>query len=102
MPYERLEKDDGVDINDNLYPDTPSSQDVYYAPGRGSETFESAHLFDFALTYSAPRSRPTPNSPRDALGIPTGFIRGPQFGRGTATTHYPFPRGFLMSVGIRF
>ena len=117
------------DIAAQVYPDTPSSQDIYYAPGRGSETFESAHLFDFALTYGVPVFKslrpwakfevrnmfnstpliafnttvtPDPNSPRDALGIPTGFIRGTQFGRGTATTHYPFPREFLMSVGIRF
>ena len=109
--------------------DLPTSQTIFYSQGRGSERFEDAHLFDVALTYAVPvykrlkpwvklearnvfnstplistniTTRPDPNSPKDALGIPTGFIKGSSFGKGTATTNYPFPREFFVSTGIRF
>jgi hypothetical protein len=112
-----------------LYPDEPGSQDIYYSEGRGSENYESAHLFDLAFTYSVPIYKtvrpwvkfeirnlfnstplilynttvtPDNNSPRDALGIPTGYIRGANFGRATSTTHYPFPREYFVALGIRF
>ncbi len=113
-----------------LYPDLPGSQTIFYSSGRGSEFFESAHLFDLSLNYSVPivrtlkpwvkfelrnafnstplietniSTRPDPASPRDALGIPTGFIKGSSFGKGTSSNlHYPFPREILLSVGIRF
>ena len=111
------------------YPDLPTSQTIFYSQGRGSEFFEDAHLFDLAVTYTVPvvkrlrpwvkaevrnmfnstplvsyniTTRPDPASPRDALGIPTGFIKGSAFGTGTATTNYPFPREFFISTGIRF
>jgi hypothetical protein len=52
---------------------------------------------------------PDPNSPLDADGLPTGFIRGPQFGQATSNTDYPAwrpgftgGRTFLLSAGIRF
>ena len=52
---------------------------------------------------------PDADSPRDEFGLPTGFIRGPRFGEGTANTDYPRPRPgltggrtFLMAAGIRF
>jgi hypothetical protein len=118
-----------TDIVSQFYPDAPGSQDIYYAPGRGSETFQSAHLFDLALTYGIPVFKslrpwakfemrnafnstplisfnttvtPDPASPLDALGIPTGFVRGASFGKGTSSANYPFPREFLLSLGIRF
>lgn len=111
------------------YPDLPQSQTIFYSQGRGSEFFENAHLFDLAVTYTVPivkrlrpwvkaelrnmfnstplvsyniTTRPDPASPRDALGIPTGFIKGSAFGTGTATSNYPFPREFFISTGIRF
>jgi len=116
-------------IGNSLYPDLPTSQTIFYSQGRGSERFENAHLFDVALTYDVPiykrlkpwvkfearnvfnktplistniTTRPDPNSPRDALGIPTGFIKGSSFGKATATGNFPFPREFFVSTGIRF
>jgi hypothetical protein len=113
-----------------LYPDLPStSQNYFYAPGRGSENYENASLFDLALTYSLPVYKklnlwvkgemrnmfnstpliaynitvsPDPKSPLDSLGIPTGFIKGANFGKGTTTAHYPFPREYFVTMGIRF
>jgi hypothetical protein len=103
---------------------------------RGSETFEGYTLLDLATTYRIPVFRtlspwvklevlnltnnqkliawnttvtPDPNSPLDADGLPTGFIQGSNFGRGTANTHYPVwrpgftgGRTFLVSTGVRF
>jgi hypothetical protein len=119
-----------VAIGQSLYPDLPTAQNLYYAEGRGSEFFEDAHLFDLALTYdikvwktAAPwvkvelrnmfnstpligyniTVRPDPNSPKDALGLATGYTKGSSFGKGTSSTsHYPFPREFLVSMGFRF
>jgi hypothetical protein len=113
-----------------LYPDLPStSQTYFYSLGRGSENYESASLFDLALTYSLPLYRrlnfwvkgemrnmfnstpliaynitvsPDPKSAVDSLGIPTGFIKGANFGKGTTTSHYPFPREYFLTIGIRF
>jgi len=116
-------------IGSAIYPDLPTSQTIYFSQGRGSEFFEDAHLFDLAVTYTVPvvkRLRPwvkaevrnmfnstplisynttvraDPASPRDALGLPTGFTKGSAFGTGTATSNYPFPREFFISTGIRF
>ena len=103
---------------------------------RGSETFDGYALLDLALTYRVPVFRtlspwvkvevlnvtnnqdafewnttvtPDPNSPLDANGLPTGFIRGPNFGRATANTQYPVwrpgftgGRTFLLAGGLRF
>src|SRR5690606_9823463 len=121
------------------YANPPQSQTLYFGE-RGSEFFESAHLFDLAVTYQVPVFRTLrpwvkfevynlfndqslvqyntaitadPNSPLDADGLPTGFIRGANFGKATANTHFPrvtvtpsgdtlFARTFLMSFGLRF
>lgn len=103
---------------------------------RGSETFPGFALMDLAVNYSVPVFRtlspwvkvemlnvtnnqkliafnttvtPDPNSPLDANGLPTGFIRGARFGEATANTHYPVwrpgfsgGRTFLVSAGLRF
>ncbi len=103
---------------------------------RGSETFEGFALMDLAMTYRIPVFRtvspwikfevlnvtnnqkqiawnttvqPDPNSPLDANGLPTGFIRGSNFGRATSNTHYPVwrpgftgGRTFLLATGVRF
>jgi hypothetical protein len=52
---------------------------------------------------------PDPNSPPDAMGIPTGFIKGPQFGQATSTAAYPVAfqgqrggRTFRVAFGFRF
>jgi hypothetical protein len=116
-------------IGNALYPDLPTTQTIFYSLGRGSETYAGSNLFDFALTYSVPvyhsfklwvkgemrnmfnstplivtniTVSPDPNSPKDALGIPTGYIKGANFGKGTSTSHYPFPREYFVTVGFRF
>jgi outer membrane receptor for ferrienterochelin and colicin len=116
-------------IGNALYPDLPTTQTIFYSLGRGSETYEGANLFDLAITYSIPVYKsaslwvkgecrnmfdstplisynitvtPDPNSPKDALGIPTGYIKGPNFGKGTTTANYPFPREYFLTLGFRF
>ena len=103
---------------------------------RGSQTFPGFALMDLGFTYTVPVVRtlrpwikaeilnvtnnqkviafnttvtPDPNSALDANGLPTGFIRGPQFGQATANTHYPLwrpgftgGRTYLLAAGIRF
>lgn len=116
------------------YARPPTTQALFFgARGEGGE-FESSHLFDFSLNYDIPvykSARPffkaelrnafnkqpligfdttiTPDaaSPKDALGLATGYVRGANFGvplnAQTATgPHVPFPREFRFSVGLRF
>lgn len=116
------------------YPDQPSSQTIYFGE-RGSELFKGYGVLDVSINYEIPiytKYRPflkldvvnilnnekliqwntvvTPDrtSPRDALGLPTGYVRGSRFGQGTANTHYPTSmlspgiRGFRVAFGVRF
>jgi hypothetical protein len=116
------------------YARPPTTQTLFFAE-RGSEEFEPSHLIDFSLNYDVPVYKsarpfvkaelrnafnkqpligfdttvtPDPNSARDELGLPTGFVRGvPNFGvplnKHTATgPHVPYPREFRFSVGFRF
>lgn len=115
------------------YARPPTTQTLFFAE-RGSEEFEPVHLVDFSLNYEVPVYRsarpfvkaelrnafnkqpligfdttvtPDANSPRDELGLPTGFTRGANFGvplnSHTATgPHVPYPREFRFSVGFRF
>ncbi|HEY7171587.1 MAG TPA: TonB-dependent receptor [Vicinamibacterales bacterium] len=121
------------------YPDAPSQQDVYFGE-RGAGTFPGYAALDLSLNYDVPVFRtvrpwlkldvfnvtnndtligyntnvvPDPNSPTDALGLPTGYIKGPNFGKPQSITNYPgsqaglggeITRGrtFRMAVGIRF
>jgi hypothetical protein len=103
---------------------------------RGSEKFAGYGLVDLGLSYQIPVWRALrpwlkfevlnalnnlkltswdttitadANTARDEFGLPTGFVRGPRFGEGTATTDYPRPRPgqtggrtFLMAAGVRF
>ena len=108
---------------------------------RGTGNFAGYGVVDFAATYTIPvwqSLRPwlkvemynvlnnqkliawdttvtaDPNSPKDANGLPTGFIQGPNFGTATAdvinsVSAYPQPipgtnggRLFQMAFGIRF
>ena len=98
--------------------------------GRGGQLFPNgSHLFDLAATYSLPILRslrpyvkldmrnvfnrtplisydttvdPDFDGPLDSLGLPTEFVRGPNFGQATGTDDYPLPREFRVSVGFRF
>jgi hypothetical protein len=103
---------------------------------RGSESFEGYGLVDLAATYEIPIWRtvrpwlkfelynvfdnnkliawnttvtPDPNSPLDANGLPTGFIRPSNFGTPRNNADYPRPipgidggRTFQMAMGLRF
>ena len=42
------------------------------------------------------------NSALDGLGLPTGYIEGTNFGKGTSNNHYPSARRFEVAVGFRF
>jgi hypothetical protein len=117
----------------NISPQTTAT--LFFAE-RGSERFASHGLVDLAVSYQIPVWRalrpwlkvevlnafnnqkliswdatisPDPNSPRDEFGLPTGYIKGPRFGEGTANTDYPRPRPgltggrtFLGAAGFRF
>jgi len=110
------------------YVSQPSSQTIYFGP-RGSEDFKGYNLFDLAVSYSIPvfkSARPwvklelynvfndeklvtwnttvraDPASPLDELGLPTGYIKGPQFGRAQSNGNYLPPRAFQMAFGVRF
>ncbi len=122
-------------LEDAGYPDAPSSQNVYFGE-RGSQFFPGVALFDTSINYELPIYKsarpwlkfdvynlfndltvirynttvnPDPNSPLDAMGLPTGFIKGPQFGQATSTAAYPVPfqgqrggRTFRVALGFRF
>ena len=120
----------------SAYVDEPSSQTLYF-DDRGSEFFKGYGLVDVSMNYQIPVFRtlrpwvkfdifnalnnqkliqwnttvnPDPNSPKDALGLPTGYIKGSSFGKATATTHFPTPfqgnngggRTFRLAAGFRF
>jgi hypothetical protein len=112
-----------------------TSQTVYYT-GRGTEEFEGYGLVDLAATYQIPIWKtlrpwlkaevfnvlnndkligwttavtPDPNSPADALGLRTGFVRSANFGNARDNRDYPRPlpgvdglRTFQVSFGLRF
>jgi hypothetical protein len=116
------------------YQSGPPAQTIYF--GRGTERFDDYSLFDASVSYQIPvwqELRPwlkadlfnafnyndpyrfnttvrlDPDSPLDALGIPTAFTRGASFGQPTASTDYPLPyggqvggRAFRLSFGLRF
>jgi outer membrane receptor protein involved in Fe transport len=115
------------------YARPPTVQTLFYAE-RGSEEFNPSYLFDFSLYYEIPVYKtarpffkaelrnafnkqpligfnrtvnPDQTSPRDELGLPTGYIRGSTYGTPqnnyTATEpHVPQPRTLLFAVGLRF
>lgn len=121
------------DPNDD-YPDSPGDQDIYFGE-RGSETFPGYGVVDFSVNYQVPVFRslrpwvkfdvfnifnndkligfdttvdPDPNSPLDALGLPTGFIEGETFGEALGPADFPQSlqtpggRSFRMALGFRF
>jgi hypothetical protein len=113
------------------YATRPTSQAIFFGT-RGAGEFNASHLVDVAATYTLPRLSlfrsvrpwvkfearnlfnrapligfnttvtPDPLTPRDQLGLPTGYLKGPRFGEGTASGHYPTPRTYLVYVGVRF
>jgi len=118
----------------SAYPDAPASQPIYFG-GRGTEDFKGYGVLDMSVNYNVPVFRtlrpwikfdvfnllnndkliqwnttvlPDPNSPLDALGLPTGYIPGGAFGTGTRNSNYPQSiagtglRGFRVAFGVRF
>jgi hypothetical protein len=106
------------------YPNFPTNQDIFFGK-RGSQTFKGYGVADVSLNYNIAVMRkvrpfvkldvfnvfnnrkliswnttvvPDPNSPLDALGLPTGYKQGPGFGRATSSTDYP---GSLGAAGLR-
>lgn len=94
----------------------PTSRNIFYADGRGSETFEGYGLFDLSVNYDIPiweslspwfkveifnlsnndkqiafdtTVQPDESGPVDALGIPTTFVEGASFGQATSPNHFP-------------
>lgn len=117
------------------YPGQPGGQTVFFGD-RGAGRFKGSSLFDAAVNYDVPVFRtlspwvkvsiynvfnslpqiawnttvvPDPNSPKDNLGLPTGYLPAPGFGQADSAADYPSPyrgvvggRTFLVSAGIRF
>jgi hypothetical protein len=110
------------------YAQPPQVQTLYF-DARGSQRFRGWSTFDFAALYQVPVFRslspwfkievrnllndhtligwdttltPDPESPKDAFGLPTGFIKGKNFGQPRNNSDYPVPREFLFSAGVRF
>ncbi|MFN7916576.1 MAG: TonB-dependent receptor [Vicinamibacterales bacterium] len=116
------------------YPDRPSNQVVFFGP-RGGERFKGYTVVDLALTYDLPmlgRARPyakldvfnalgndtqiawnttvrqDPASPKDALGLATGYVKAASFGSATSNAHFPQSalvpgiRGARLAFGVRF
>jgi hypothetical protein len=117
------------------YARLPASQPIFFG-ARGAESFEGAHLADLAVTYGVPvwsSVRPwvklevlnvfnnqqlltwdttvTANNagPKDALGLPLQYVKGPNFGLATSNANFARPRQgmdggrtFLLAAGIRF
>jgi hypothetical protein len=117
------------------YPDAPSSQTLYFA-ARGTGIFNGYALLDTSINYDIPVFRsarpwlkldiynllnnqklisfnttvkPDPNSPKDSLGLATGYLPGATFGQATSAANYPIPfqsqtggRTFRVAFGLRF
>lgn len=118
----------GTAITNPGYAVPPTSGTLFYGE-RGAGEFNSTNLFDLSLGYSVPVWKSLapyfkvdifnvlnddtlqtfntgiaadPTSPRDQFGLPTGFVRGANFGRATATGNFVIPREFFVAVGVRF
>jgi hypothetical protein len=112
-----------------------TSQNLFFGE-RGAGEFQGFGLLDLAATYSIPVAKVVkpwvkvefynllnndkqirwdttvtadPNSAKDANGLPTGYIKGVNFGKATADSQFPQPipgtnggRLFRMAVGVRF
>lgn len=113
----------------------PLQQAVYF-DARGSEQYDGYGAFDVSTTYTIPVFRalspyvqldlfnlfnaqdpigfntfiePDPDSPLDALGLPTGYLEGQDFGAPDDPRYYPAPtvgstggRTLRLAVGVRF
>jgi hypothetical protein len=116
------------------YADAPLSQTVYYSD-LGSEQFKGYGVLDGSLTYDIALAKLRPwvkldvfnlfnnqkviswnttirqdaSTPRDAIGLRSGYINGPLFGQPTGNNNYPAPfagqtggRTVRVALGLRF
>jgi hypothetical protein len=110
------------------YPDPPFSQRVYFG-SRGARTFPGCGVIDMAIAYDLPSIRKLrpwikidvfnlfnnqkvigfdttvfqdPSSPKDPLGLATGYIKGSAFGRARSSADFPQPRTLRLALGVRF
>ena len=110
------------------YKNPPTHQSLFFGE-RGSQDFESVHLFDAALTWTVPVWRSfkpyvkleaynlfnnaklvtwdttlfaDSTGPTDGDGLPTRYVEAPTFGKPTGVFNYPGAREFAFSVGLRF
>ena len=115
------------------YVSGPGRRTLYFSEGRGSEEFNGYGLVDLSFRHSIPVWEslspwfklaiynvlnndavistntsvvPDPDSPLDELGLPTGYIKGPNFGEPTSPDNYPQwqpgLRTILASMGFTF
>jgi Carboxypeptidase regulatory-like domain len=119
------------------YPDISASNTAgLYFGDRGAGEFKGYGVLDFSATYNVPVWRTVrpwvkmdifnvanngkqiawnttitadANSPRDANGLPTGYIQSPLFGQASADNQFPQPfpgqnggRAVKLSIGVRF
>jgi hypothetical protein len=115
------------------YPDAPTDQSLYFGE-RGSETFPGYGALDFSLNYGVPvfgslspwlkvdvfkifnnqkligfntTVVPDDTGPVDALGLPTTFIKDPNFGQAQSRNDFPGSlgvsggRSFRVALGFR-
>jgi outer membrane receptor protein involved in Fe transport len=114
---------------------TGTAATLFYGE-RGSENFAGYGVLDLAITYGIPVWKslrpwlqlqtynvfnnqkliqwdtsvtPDPSSPLDELGQRTGYVQGANFGKATATSHFPRwstgetgGRTFRAALGVRF
>jgi outer membrane receptor protein involved in Fe transport len=117
------------------YARMPTTQSIFFGE-RGSQEFAGYGLVDLGVTYQVPVWRTIKpwvelevlnvlnndklivwdttitadaTSALDANGLPTGYVKGANFGKATSAAQYPRPRPgltggrtFLAAVGIRF
>jgi hypothetical protein len=110
------------------YRSLPGTQTLFFGE-RGAGEYNDVWSADLALTYSVPIWRQfmpylkvtvtnvtnedtaikfntsvsaDRNGPKDANGLPTSFVKGPNFGKATASSNYQIPREFFVSAGFRF
>jgi hypothetical protein len=111
-----------------VYTSLGKTQTIFFGE-RGSQDFEDSHIIDLGLSYAVPvwktvrpwfkvelrnafnndklltwntAIRPDNAGPTDQYGLPTAYIKGANFGKGTSNANYATPREFLFSLGVRF
>jgi outer membrane receptor protein involved in Fe transport len=110
------------------YKNTLTTQTLFFGE-RGEGKYNSSRSFDLATNYAVPIFRGVSpwirfemynitnekalrtfdttisadnSSPKDALGLPTGYTKGAAFGTARNSDDYQIPREYRLSAGIRF